>query len=78
MFLILKQTIFDLITPRYFPIYDSPKKYPTILYAVNLWLNPVSATGASQSSVRNKGNMRCDIGGAENNESVNLSRTLEK
>ena len=25
--------------------YDSPKKCPTILYAVNLWLKPVSATG---------------------------------
>ena len=27
--------------------YNSPKKCPTILYAVNLWLKPVSATGAS-------------------------------
>ena len=26
--------------------YDSSKKCPTILYAVNLWLKPVSATGA--------------------------------
>ena len=26
--------------------YDSPKKCTTILYAVNLWLKPVSATGA--------------------------------
>ena len=26
--------------------YNSPKKCPTILYAVNLWLKPVSATGA--------------------------------
>ena len=26
--------------------YDSPKKSPTILYAVNLWLKPVSATWA--------------------------------
>ena len=25
--------------------YESPKKCPTILYAVNLWLKPVSATG---------------------------------
>ena len=30
----------------YFPIWQS-KKCPTILYAVNLWLKPVSATGAS-------------------------------
>ena len=36
MLLILKKTIFDLITP-------------TILYAVNLWLKPVSATGARAS-----------------------------
>ena len=28
--------------------YDSPKKCPTILYAVNLWLKPVSAIGATQ------------------------------
>ena len=27
--------------------YDRPKKSPTILYASNLWLKPVSATGAS-------------------------------
>ena len=27
--------------------YDSPNKCPTILYAVNLWLKPVSATGAT-------------------------------
>ena len=26
--------------------YDRHKKYPTILYGVNLWLKPVSATGA--------------------------------
>ena len=26
--------------------YDSPKKCPTILYAVNLWLKSISATGA--------------------------------
>ena len=26
--------------------YDSPKKWPTILYAVNLWLKPVSGTGS--------------------------------
>ena len=30
----------------YFPIWQS-KKCPTISYAVNLWLKPVSATGAS-------------------------------
>ena len=34
----------DLISPIF--RYDSPKKCPTILYAVNLWLKPVSATGA--------------------------------
>ena len=27
--------------------YDRPKKCPTILYEVNLWPKPVSATGAS-------------------------------
>ena len=27
--------------------YDSPKKCPTILYAVNLWLKPVSVTRAT-------------------------------
>ena len=37
-----KKNIFDLIMPRY----DSPKKCPMILYAVNLWLKPVLATGA--------------------------------
>ena len=26
-------------------IYDRPKKCPMILYTVNLWLKPVSATG---------------------------------
>ena len=31
-------------------IYDRPKKCPTILYAVNLWLKPVSATGASHNA----------------------------
>ena len=30
--------------------YDSPKKCPMVLYAVNLWLKPVSATGATLSS----------------------------
>ena len=36
-----KKTILDLIIQRYIR-YNSPKKYPTILYAVNLWLKPVS------------------------------------
>ena len=34
--------------------YDSPKKCPTILYADNLWLKPVSATGASMSPAHSK------------------------
>ena len=36
MLLILKKAIFDPITPRYFPIWQS-KECPTILCAVNLW-----------------------------------------
>ena len=42
MLLILKISIFDLIMPRYSQIWQS-----TILYAVNLWLKPVSATGTA-------------------------------
>ena len=30
--------------------YDSPKKCPTNLYAVNLWLKPVSATGTNRGT----------------------------
>ena len=41
-----KKTIFDLIIFRYFPIWQS-KEMSHDLYAVNLWLKPVSATGAS-------------------------------
>ena len=39
-----QKNIFDLIIFRY----DSPNKCPTILYAVNLWLKPASATGAKK------------------------------
>ena len=46
MLLILKNLFLTWLLPDIFR-YDSPKKCPTILYAVNLWLKPVSATGAS-------------------------------
>ena len=46
MLLILKKTFLTWLCPHIF-WYDSPKKCPTILYAVNLWLKPVSATGAN-------------------------------
>ena len=46
MLLILKKNYFQPDHGPYFPIWQS-KKCPTILYAVNLWLKPVSATGAS-------------------------------
>ena len=49
MLLILKKYIFDLISSRYIE-YHSPKKCLMILYAVNLWLKPVSATGAITKS----------------------------
>ena len=39
-----KKTISDLIIQQI--IYHRPKKCPTILYAINLWLKPVSSTGA--------------------------------
>ena len=45
MLLILKNIFLTWLLPDIFR-YDSPKKCPTILYAVNLWLKPVSATGA--------------------------------
>ena len=35
--------------------YDSPKKCPTVLFAVNLWQKPVSASGARQQHSDNKG-----------------------
>ena len=38
--------------------YDSPQECPTILYAVNLWLKPVSATGARCDEERVRA--RCD------------------
>ena len=31
--------------------YDSPKKFPTILFAANLWLKPASATKANWQHV---------------------------
>ena len=46
MLLILKKLFSPWLWPDFFR-YDSPKKCPTILYAVNLWLKPVPATGAS-------------------------------
>ena len=45
MLLILKKLFWTWLLPD-IPRYDSPKKCPTILYAVNLWLEHVSATGA--------------------------------
>ena len=45
MLLILKKIFSTWLFPYIFR-YDSPKKCPTILYAVNLWLKPVPATGA--------------------------------
>ena len=45
MLLILTKLFFTWLLPDIFR-YDSPKKCPTILYAVSLWLKPVSATGA--------------------------------
>ena len=45
MLLILKKLFLTWLLRDIFR-YDSPKKCPTILYAVNLWLKPVSATGA--------------------------------
>ena len=48
MSLILKKTIFDLIIGGHAGLrYDRPKKCPTFLYGVNLWLKQVSATGAN-------------------------------
>ena len=35
--------------------YELPKKYPMIFYEVNLWLKPVSASGASAFSENNMG-----------------------
>ena len=46
MLLILKKLFLTWLLPDIFR-YASPKKCPTILYAVNLRLKPVSATGAS-------------------------------
>ena len=46
MLLILKKLFLTSLLPDIFR-YDSLKKCPTILYAVNLWLKPVSANGAS-------------------------------
>ena len=50
MLLVLRESIFDLIIPTEVLFMTVPKKCPTILYAVNLWLKPVSATGASHNS----------------------------
>ena len=44
MLLILRKLFLTWLLPDIFR-YDSPKKCPTILYAVNLWLKHVSATG---------------------------------
>ena len=46
MLLILKKLFSTWLLSDIFR-YDSPKKCSTILYAVNLWLKPVSATGVS-------------------------------
>ena len=46
MLLILKNLFLTWLLPDIFR-YDSPKKCPTVLYAINLWLKPISATGAS-------------------------------
>ena len=46
MLLILKNLFLTWLLPDIFR-YNSPNKCPTILYAVNLWLKPVSVTGAS-------------------------------
>ena len=46
MLLIIKNLFLTWSLPGDFR-YDSPKKCPTILYAVNLWPKPVSATGAN-------------------------------
>ena len=42
MLLILKKNYFPPDYSRGSLIYDRPKKFPTILYAVDLWLKPVS------------------------------------
>ena len=47
MLLILKKIFLTCLCPDIFR-YDSPKKCPTILYAVNLWLKPVLATYSSR------------------------------
>ena len=46
MLLIVKNLFLTWLLPDIFR-YDSPMKCPTILYAINLWLKPISATGAS-------------------------------
>ena len=46
MLLILKKLFFTSLLPDI----CRPKKCPTILYAVNLWLKPVSATGAMHTT----------------------------
>ena len=43
MLMILKKLFSTWLLPDIFR-YDSPKKCPTILYAINLWLKPVPAT----------------------------------
>ena len=48
MLLILKKQLFLTLLFRDIFRYDSRKKCLTILYAVNLWLKPVSATGTSR------------------------------
>ena len=45
LLLILKKLFLTWLLPDIFR-YDSLEKCPTILYAVNLWLKPVSLTGA--------------------------------
>ena len=49
MLMILKKLFLTWLFSDIFR-YGSPKKCPTILYGVNLWLKPVSATGASSLS----------------------------
>ena len=44
MLLILKELFLTWLLPYIFR-YDSPKKCPTILYAVNLWLKPFQPLG---------------------------------
>ena len=54
----LKKLFLPWLLPDIFR-YDSPKKFPTILYAVNLWLKSVSATGARLHTALCRQRTRC-------------------